>query len=82
MVTSVISTPQAKRDFETGYLTTWHIERSPMADTWQVWFGSGNGAGWLVSQRDKVNPRQFKTIDSAVSAVVEVGFKVEYLRGS
>ena len=34
-----------------------------MAETWQVWLGAGNGAGWLVSQRDKTNPRQFKTID-------------------
>lgn len=82
MIASSITTTQAKRDFDLGYLTVWHIEKSPMADTWQVWLGSGNGAGWLVSQRDKLNPRQFKTIDSAVSAVVEVGFKVEYLRGA
>jgi hypothetical protein len=79
---NVITTPQAKREFELGYLTTWHIEKAPMAPTWQVWLGSGMSAGWLVSQRDKANPRQFKTLESAVSAIEEVGFKVGYLRGA
>jgi hypothetical protein len=79
MIGLAITTPQAKRDFEIGYLNTFHLEKAPMADTWQVWLGAGNGAGWLVSQRDKVNPRQFKTIDAAISAIEEIGFKVEYL---
>lgn len=52
-----------------------------MAETWQVWLGVGNGAGWLVSQRDKANPRQFKTIDAAVAAIQEIGFMVGYLAG-
>lgn len=79
MIGLAITTPQAKRDFEIGYLTTFHLEKAPMAETWQVFLGSGNGAGWLVSQRDKTNPRQFKTIDAAVSALEEIGFKVEFL---
>jgi len=79
MIGLAITTPQAKRDFEIGYLNTFHIEKTPMAETWQVWLGSGNGAGWLVSQRDKTNPRQFKTLDAAVAALEEIGFKVHYL---
>jgi hypothetical protein len=79
MIGLAITTPQAKRDFEIGYLNTFHLEKTPMAETWQVWLGAGNGAGWLVSQRDKTNPRQFKTIDAAVSALEEIGFKVHYL---
>jgi hypothetical protein len=79
MIGLAITTPQAKRDFEIGYLNTFHLEKTPMAETWQVFLGSGNGAGWLVSQRDKTNPRQFKTIDAAVSALEDIGFKVEFL---
>lgn len=79
MIGRGITTTQAKHEFEIAYLNTFHIEKSPMSDTWQVWLGSGNGAGWLVSQRDKTNPRQFKTIDAAVSALEEIGFKVIYL---
>jgi hypothetical protein len=81
LIAPSITTPQAKRDFELGHLTKWHIERAPMAETWQVWLGVGNGAGWLVSQRDKANPRQFKTIDAAVAAIQEIGFMVGYLAG-
>ena len=79
MIGLAITTPQAKRDFDIGYLNTFHLEKTPMFEMWQVWLGTGNGAGWLVSQRDKTNPRQFKTIDAAVSALEEIGFKVHYL---
>lgn len=82
MIGNAITTPQAKRDFEIGYLTKWHIEKSPMGETWQVWLGAGMGAGWLVSQRDKTTPRQFKTLDAAVAAIEEVGFNVNYLGAS
>ncbi len=82
MIGKAITTPQAKNQFEIGYLTNWHIEKSPMAETWQVWLGEGNGSGWLVSQRDKTNPRQFKTIDAAVAAIEEIGFKIGFLGGA
>lgn len=72
---------QAKRDFEHGYIKDWSIERFPIAGPgWFVMFRSmsGNILGWLIDAREK-QPRQFKTLDAAVSSIEEVGFKVEKL---
>lgn len=73
---------QAKRDFEIGYLTDFELRRLPLAGLgWFVWLGKGNAAGWLVDARSK-QPREFKTLDAAISAVESIGFKVEELRRS
>lgn len=73
------TTAQAKRDFSIGYLTDYHIQRFPMSTDWTIYFKiSGNGSGYLVDARKK-EPRHFKTLDAAVSALEEVGFKVEGL---
>lgn len=73
---------QAKRDFEIGYLTEFELRRWPLAGLgWFVWLGKGNAAGWLVDARSK-QPREFKTLDAAISAVESIGFKVEELRRS
>ena len=70
---------QAKRDFEIGYLTKFNLRRLPLAGLgWFVWLGEGNGAGWLVDARTK-QPREFKTLDAAVSSLESIGFKVEEL---
>lgn len=69
---------QAKRDFQIGYLTKYHIERVPMASGWMLYLGEGNAAGWLVDARTK-EPRIFKTLDSAVSALESIGFEVNRL---
>ena len=69
---------QAKRDFQIGYLTKYHMERAPMAAGWMLYLGEGNAAGWLVDARTK-EPRTFKTLDSAVSALESIGFKVNCL---
>jgi len=36
----------------------------------------GNRGDWLVSQRDEAKPREFKTLDAAVSALESIGFRV------
>lgn len=70
---------QAKRDFEIGYLTEFSLRRWPLAGMgWFVWLGKGNAAGWLVDARTK-QPREFKTLDAAVSSLESIGFKVEEL---
>lgn len=69
---------QAKRDFTIGYLTRWHIERVPMGGGWRVELGTGNGRGWLADARTK-EPRVFKSLDGAVSAVEQIGFEVNFL---
>jgi len=73
---------QAKRDFEIGYLKEYRLKRWPLAGQgWFVWLGEGNAAGWLVDARSK-EPREFKTLDAAVSSLEAIGFKVEELSQS
>ncbi len=67
----------AKRDFQMGYLTKYRIERAPM-DGWLLHLGEGNAAGWLVDARSKT-PRAFKTLDSVVSTLEAIGFRVQVL---
>lgn len=69
---------QAKRDFDMGYLTQWHIDRAPLGRGWFVHLGSGNGRGVLVDTRSQ-EPRHFKSLDGAVSVVEGVGFEVNAL---
>jgi hypothetical protein len=70
---------QAKRDFEIGYLTEFSLKRWPLAGLgWFVWLGKGNAAGWLVDARSK-EPREFKTLDAAVSSLESIGFRIDEL---
>ena len=69
---------QAKRDFQIGYLSRYHLKRAPMGGGWLLHLGEGNAAGWLVDARSK-EPRVFKTLDSAVSALETIGFQVNIL---
>ena len=67
---------QAKRDFQFGFLDSFHIER--VNDVWRVQLRGGSASGVLVDAREK-KPRLFKSLDSAVSAVEQIGFKVDSL---
>lgn len=69
---------QAKRDFEIGYLTKYSLEREPMGNGWRVHLGEGMAQGYLSDARTK-QPRVFKSLDSAVNALEDIGFKVHYL---
>ena len=73
---------QAKRDFQLGYLTAYQVKRWDLASGgcpgWFVWLGQGNAAGWLVDARSH-DPRQFKTLDAAIQALEQIGFKVDAL---
>jgi len=73
---------EAKRDFDIGYLSDFQLSRVPMSKNWAVYLkGGGMAQGWLVDARKK-EPRQFCTLDAAVSVLEEIGFKVEgLLRG-
>lgn len=79
---STLTVAQAKRDYGIGYLTQYEIKRWDLTTGgrggWFVWLGKGNGAGWLVDARHK-EPRQFRTLDAAVAAVEEIGFRVNVL---
>lgn len=69
---------QAKRDFEIGYLTDFHVTRAALGDGWNLMLRGGTNRGSLVDARSK-SPRVFKTLDAAVSALEQIGFKVEGL---
>jgi hypothetical protein len=67
----------AKRDFKIGYLEGFHIDRDTVG--WRIYLKGGANTGLLVDAREK-KPRLFKSLDSAVAAVEQIGFKVESLR--
>jgi len=69
---------QAKRDFQIGYLTDFQIQRAAMLSGWWVSLKGGTNRGHLVDARAK-EPRLFKTLDAAVIALEQIGFKVEGL---
>jgi hypothetical protein len=69
----------AKRDFKIGYLESFHIDRAVDSKGWHVYLKGGPNHGVLVDARDK-KPRLFKSLDSAVFAVEQIGFKVESIR--
>lgn len=70
---------QAKRDFTLGHLKTFKLSRVPMTTSWGVLLGSGAAAGWLIDARTK-GPREFKTLDAAVSALHQIGFQITELQ--
>lgn len=69
----------AKRDFSIGYLESFQIDRALLANGWNVRLKGGTNRGPLVDAREK-KPRVFKTLDAAVVALEQIGFKVESLR--
>jgi hypothetical protein len=68
----------AKRDFKIGYLEGFHIDRAIAGNGWHVYLKGGTNRGPLVDAREK-KPRLFKTLDSAVNAIEQIGFRVESL---
>lgn len=69
----------AKRDFEIGYLQDYRVERVALqSGVWIVELKGGTARGHLVDARSK-SPREFKTLDAAVSAIQAIGFRVEGL---
>lgn len=68
----------AKRDFEIGYLTWYGVERAPLGLGWNVVLKAGTNFGCLIDAR-ALEARVFKTLDAAVSAIEQIGFKVEGL---
>ena len=69
---------QAKRDFYSGHMETFHIQRVVLGSGWWVWLKAGTIRGPLLSARGN-EAREFKTLDAAVAAVEQIGFKVESL---
>jgi len=71
---------QAKRDFSIGYLTGYGFERFTLGgvSSWYVRLSGGSARGSLVDARSK-QVREFRSLDAAVRAVEEIGFKVESL---
>lgn len=77
----------AKKDLQAGYLTGYQIDRVSMEYGWTItlraWGTTKSRAatGWLVDARTKKS-RVFKTLDAAVKALEQIGFKVDSLEMS
>lgn len=69
---------QAKRDFELGALKACSIHRAPFLPGWFLTLMYNGVPVHLVDARGKT-PRVFKTLDAAVAAAEQIGFKVEGL---
>lgn len=70
---------QAKRDFGIGYLTGFQFERVALGSgLWLVRLSGGTARGVLVDARSKTW-REFKSLDAAVAAVEQIGFRVDGL---
>lgn len=67
--------PLARHDVSTGAITSFAIERVPLGAGWVVALYGRKTAGYLATAR-KDEPRIFKVLDSAVSALEEIGFSV------
>lgn len=88
---------QAKRDFAFGMIDGWSMEHFSgfmgAPGGWRVRFSYGRAAApmgvmrglsydlYLTSARKPSEARLFRTVDSAIRVLEEVGFKVEVVRG-
>jgi hypothetical protein len=67
----------AKRDFQIGFLEGFHVDRAE--EGWYIYLKGGSNTGVLVDARWK-KPRLFKSLDSAICTLEQIGFKVESIR--
>lgn len=75
----MLTVANAKRDFSIGYLRSFSILRDPLSSGWNVDIEDINGRrSFLVDARSKT-ARVFKTLDAAVSALEDIGFKISSL---
>jgi len=67
----------AKRDFRLGFLDIYYLERNVLAPGWRIQLvpARSSNSHPLVDARSK-EWRLFKTLDAAVAALEEIGFKV------
>lgn len=64
---------QAKRDFQAGYIKGCNIDF--IAGVWVIFIRANAGTGFLVDARTKEN-RTFKSLDSAMRSLSDIGFRV------
>lgn len=69
---------QAKRDFHNGLITGADILQAPMSAVWVIRFRTKgpDKEAWLIDAK-RHEARQFKTLDAAFAAVLDVGLKPE-----
>lgn len=73
-----VTLAEAKRDFEIGSLIGYSFDRLPLDGEWTVTLRLQGFLVTLVDARDK-KVRYFKSLDSAVSTVESIGFKINSL---
>ena len=78
MMVDQFTMAQAKRDFDSGYMESFQIVRENIGYDWNVLLKAGTNRGPLVDARTKT-ARCFKSLDGAIAALEQIGFKVEAL---
>lgn len=74
---SDITMAQAKRDFRNGLILGADVLQAPMSKVWCIRFKTkGLGEAWLIDAK-RHEGREFKTLDAAFAAVLEVGLRPE-----
>jgi hypothetical protein len=75
-----VTMAEAKRLFSMGVLNGFHLTAGFGDEEWSVSLsGPKESWGFLITSKSK-GPRIFKTLDAAVRAAREIGFKVSVLR--
>ncbi len=71
---------QARRDVAAGRLTDASLLRAPMSSDWTIRLaGSKSGVGMLLSVQT-LAPQVFGSLDDAVAALEQMGFRVDQLK--
>lgn len=77
-----VTLEQAKANFRLGYYRSYRFYRAVLEKGWQVVLTDGGNEIFLASSKTKFTPRVFVSLDSAVSAVEQVGFEVNLLNAA
>lgn len=74
-----ITIQQAREYYELGVISGFHVMREILEDGWNVCIEGTSGTLWYLHTARGVM-RRFASLDSAVKAIEEVGFRVTSLR--
>lgn len=72
---------QARRDFALGRLTAVALLRVPMtAGDWSVRLSGAKGDAGMLLAVQTLAPQVFSSLDGAVAAIEQIGFRVDQLK--
>jgi len=76
-----VTLESAKVNFRLGYYRSYCFHRAVLVKGWQVGLSDGSNEIFLSASKTKFTPRVFVSLDSAISAVEQVGFEINLITG-